>query len=118
MHFLLCDVFLSTLLGQCGSRQGSPDQKFGSRISRFLDQAVRRSLVLGGLCTFFYAMTIPIYFNLGGEITFPTGEAHSECYHLKTENRLKIQSSSADVRQTSLQSKKKFYSVKIVCNVL
>ena len=123
MHFLLCDVFLSTLLGQCGSRQGSPDQKFGSRISRFLDQAVRRSLVLGGLCTFFYAMTIPIYFNLGGEITFPTGEAHSECYHLKTENRLKV--SPTDICQTLVSPfsptsllKKKYYSVEIFSDVL
>ena len=35
------------------------------------------NVVLGGLCTFFYAMTTPVYFNLAGEIIFPTGEAHS-----------------------------------------
>ena len=68
-------------------------------------------------------MTIPIYFNLGGEITFPTGEAHSECYHLKTENRLKV--SPTDIYQTLVSPfsptsllKKKYYSVEIFCDVL
>merc|ERR1712176_1749108 len=31
-------------------------------------------------------MTIPIYFNLGGEITFPTGEAHSTALNAFTMN--------------------------------
>ena len=81
------------------------------------------NVVLGGLCTFCYAMTIPIYFNLGGEITFPTGEAHSECYHLKTENRL--ESSPEVVHQTlfffvftNITSVEKNYSVEILCDLL
>ena len=43
------------------------------------------NVILGGFCTFVYAMTIPIYFNLGGEITFPTGEAHSTARDPSTE---------------------------------
>ena len=44
------------------------------------------NVILGGFCTFVYAMTIPIYFNLGGEITFPTGEAHSTALNAFTMN--------------------------------
>ena len=44
------------------------------------------NVILGGVCTFAYAMTIPIYFNLGGEITFPTGEAHSTALNAFTMN--------------------------------
>ena len=44
------------------------------------------NVILGGFCTFAYAMTIPIYYNLGGEITFPIGEAHSTALNAFTMN--------------------------------
>ena len=37
-------------------------------------------IVTGAIFVVCLGMTLPIYFNLGGEIIFPIGEAHSQGY--------------------------------------
>lgn len=37
-------------------------------------------IVTGGIFVVCLGMTLPIYFNLGGEIIFPIGEAHGQGY--------------------------------------